>query len=216
MKHRSLHPTLAVALLALATSPGCTELPRTYSTWSGELLFEDSFDEGLGSHWKATGPGATVKGGALVVEGLRNHPLWLDRPLPRDVRIQFDAWAESDEGDIKVELAGDGESYTTSDNYIASGYVVIFGGWNNSTHKIVRRNEHGRAGATKDGPPLVPGRRYRIELTRQGGEIRWNVDGREWLTYTDNRPLDDDDHRFFAFSGWESRVRFDNLRIEGL
>ena len=41
-------------------------------------------------------------------------------------------WADSEEGDIKIELNGDGRSFAKSANYRPSGYVLVFGGWNNS------------------------------------------------------------------------------------
>ena len=106
----------------------CQELPRTYSTAaSARPIFSDDFQRPeLGPKWRVTGPGARVDGGALVVSGLRNHPLWLDVPLPDDVRIEFDATAATEQGDIKVEIAGDGASVATTTNYVASGYVVIF------------------------------------------------------------------------------------------
>ena len=208
----------ALAALALAAL-ACAEEPRTYSTLAAaeRPLFADAFDgSALAPAWRPTGPGARIEGGALVVEGLQNHPLWLSLELPDDVRIDFDAWSASDEGDIKVELAGDGVSAARSANYVASGYVIIFGGWNNELSAVVRRNEHGKERATTTAPRVEPGRRYHFTLLRQGGALRWEIDGRELLTYDDPNPLLGPGHRHFAFSGWESRVSFDNLVIRAL
>ncbi len=199
---------------------GCTEIPRTYSTRAaqGEVIFRDAFDRSeLGPDWKATGEGAYVRNGVLVVEGLRNHPVWLDRPLPDDVRIEFDAWAGSEEGDIKVELCGDGASWARSDNYIATGYVIIFGGWNNTRNVIARKNEHGRDRLESPAdPPVAPDRRYHFVITRSGHELLWEVDGKETLVYEDAQPLRGAGQNHFAFSGWEAEVHFDNLVIEAL
>jgi len=209
---------LALAACALAPS-GCEELPRTYSTRAedGVVLFRDDFErEQLGDAWAPSGPGATLDNGVLKVEDLRNHPVWLSLALPDDVRIDFDAWATTDEGDIKVELAGDGHSAATSMNYVATGYVVIFGGWNNSLNALVRRNEHGRSRETIGEPKVEPGTRYHFTIIRTGGELRWELDGREVLVYEDEAPLRGEGHDHFAFSGWEAQTHFDNLVIEAL
>ncbi|MCA9712040.1 MAG: hypothetical protein KDK70_39760, partial [Myxococcales bacterium] len=211
--------SLWLAALGLALPAGCEEVPRTYSTRAtqGTELFRDAFErDELGPDWAPSGPGARLEHGVLKVEDLRNHPVWLARPLPDDVRVEFDAWATSDEGDVKVELCGDGRSAATSMNYVATGYVVIFGGWNNSLNAIVRRNEHGRERETNTEPQVEPGRRYHFTLVRTGGELRWEVDGREVLSYEDEAPLRGEGHDHFAFSGWEAQTHFDNLVIEAL
>ena len=103
-------PSLLLLLPGLA---GCEELPRTYSTRAedGVVLFRDDFERSeLGPEWIQTGPGATLEHGLLKLEDLHNHPVWLERALPDDLRVEFDAWATTEEGDVKVELAGDGRS----------------------------------------------------------------------------------------------------------
>ena len=208
-------PCVALAVLA----GGCDEQPRLYSTRAadGEVIFRDAFDrEAPGEMWSATGPGAQIDNGMLVVSGIKNHPLWLNLPLPDDVRVEFDAWATTEEGDIKVELFGDGVSHATSPNYTASGYVVIFGGWNNSLSALVRKNEHGRQRVTTSEVKVMPDRRYHFVVTRTGTELRWEVNGQELLVYEDAQPLRGEGNDRFAFSGWESEIHFDNLVIEAL
>jgi hypothetical protein len=198
---------------------GCEEQSRTYSTRAedGVVLFRDDFERAeLGPDWNPTGPGATLENGVLKLADLHNHPLWLTRALPDDVRIDFDAWSTTEEGDIKVELCGDGKSAATSANYVATGYVVLFGGWNNTLNAIVRRNEHGRDRETITEPKVEPERKYHFTLTRSGGELRWELDGREILAYEDEAPLRGEGHDHFAFSGWEAQTHFDNLVIEAL
>lgn len=207
----------ALALAALAAC-ACEEQTRLYSTRAaqGRVILRESFDQGLGERWRPTGDGARVRDGMLVVEGLENHPLWLDLPLPDDVRIEFDAWATTDEGDIKVELFGDGVSFATTPNYIASGYVVIFGGWNNSLSALVRKNEHGRQRVTTSEMSVKPDERYHFVLTRTGTELHWEVNGQELLVYEDAQPLRGEGQDRFAFSGWQAQTHFDNLVIEAL
>lgn len=217
MKRQPITRALPRALVVLGLA--CAEEPRTYSTPGAEAtpIFSENFDSGsLGEAWRTTGEGARVEGGALVVEGLHNHPVWLTRELPDDVRIEFDATAEGEEGDIKVELAGDGVSFAKSASYTATGYVVIFGGWNNELNAIARRDEHGDDRKTKTEPKVEADRRYHFTLTRENGVLRWELDGQEVLVFEDEAPLRGPGQRHFAFNNWESRVRFDNLVIYAL
>lgn len=211
---------LLFALFALFTTTACKEQPRSYSTSTAgaRVIFQDDFNRGiLGKDWLTTGSGVTLDRGRLRLADLKNHPIWLRRELPDNVRIEFDAWAETEEGDIKVELAGDGTSYAQSASYTASGYVVIFGGWDNSVHVLARQNEHGddRIAVPAD-PKVEPDRRYRIAITRHGGELRFEVDGELIAELVDEDPLIGPGHQHFAFNNWEAPTRFDNLVIYAL
>ncbi len=211
--------TKAPALMLFFAGLACAEEPRTYSTPGAGAapIFSDNFDgERLSDNWRVTGAGAKIDSGALVVEGLHNHPVWLATELPDDIRVEFDAIAEGEEGDIKVEIAGDGTSFAKTASYTASGYVVIFGGWNNTINAIARRDEHGRDRRTTSKPKVEADRRYHFTLIRQHGALRWELDGQEVLAFEDKAPLVGAGHNHFAFNNWESRVRFDNLVIYAL
>ncbi|PRP92434.1 Farnesoic acid 0-methyl transferase [Enhygromyxa salina] len=216
--------TLRSSGIALCVVAGvlaaCQEIPRTYTTASAgaRVIFTDNFDRGvLGNDWLTTGSGPTLERGALRLADLHNHPVWLRKALPPDVRIEFDAWAETDEGDLKVELAGDGESYAKTASYTATGYVFILGGWNNSLNVIARRDEHGddRIAVPVD-PKIEPDRRYRVAITRRGGELRLELDGRLVAEMVDGAPLLGPGQDHFAFNNWEAPTRFDNLVIYAL
>ena len=207
-----------VVLMALMGS-ACDERPRTYSTMgdSSRLVYEDDFNRAeLGANWLATGDGMRIEGGELVVENAKNHPLWLKVPLPDDVRVEFDAWAATESGDIKFELAGDGTSYAKTVSYTASGYVMIFGGWDNKLSIIARRDEHGRDRKTRAAPAVEMEKRYHFVMTRTGDELRWELDGEEFLEMVDPVPLKGPENRYFAFNGWEAETHFDNLKIISL
>jgi hypothetical protein len=88
--------------------------------------------------WNNTAPegGWTLSEGQVHSKGTQNKALWLKTPLPDKVRVEFDAVSHSPDGDIKVEIFGDGREHE-------SGYVLIFGGWRNKINAIARLDEHG-------------------------------------------------------------------------
>lgn len=203
---------MTVGSVVLGTSmAGCRATPPAISA-----PFTDDFSrEGLGGDWLDTGGGYRVTDGQLAVAGAYNHPLWLRRRLPPDAVIEVDALSNSPSGDIKLELYGDGSSFDPDrGGYVSSGYVLIFGGWQNSLSVICRNNEHdeGRKAARADRP-VERGKRYRFTITRKGGNIDWRIDGAPFLAWTDPAPLEGPGHQHLAFNNWEADVRFDNLSI---
>ncbi|HEX8703517.1 MAG TPA: hypothetical protein VF815_32075 [Myxococcaceae bacterium] len=181
----------------------------------------DTFDRAeLGENWNATGPSAVrMENGALTVELVHNRPVWLTRPIPTNARIEFDAWTDDPQGDIKVEAWGDGRSFYAGDlryQYTATGYVFILGGWRNTQSVIARQTEHTPDRAVRDGQAVVPGKRYHFTITRRGGAIDWMLDGQPFLSLNDPSPLEGPQNQYFGFSGWKTKVHFDNLKIEPL
>jgi hypothetical protein len=182
---------------------------------------EDDFGrDTLGDAWNVTNPSATkLEDGALVVQGLGNRPVWLKKPIPENATIEFDVWGDSADGDIKVEAWGDGRAFYAGDprlQYTATGYVFIFGGWRNTQSVIARQNEHTNDRAVRDGAVVKPGQRYHFKITRRDGLLSWEVDGQPFLTLQDASPLYGPRNQYFGFSGWQSRVHFDNLKIQPL
>lgn len=187
-------------------------VPRPYS---------DDFDrETLGANWNATAPSAVrIDDGSARIEGAHNHPVWLTQPLPRDAVIELDAWSDSPAGDIKIEAWGDGQSFHTGDlhaAYTSTGYVFVLGGWNNTISAIARLHEHGRDRVARPDFRVVPGRHYHWKITRRGGQLTWEVDGKPFLELNDPNPLEGALHQYLAFGDWEAPLHFDNLRITPL
>jgi hypothetical protein len=206
-----MRPLLAAALLVIAS---CT--PQG-DPGIGPEGFRDDFDRPeVGAQWQTTGGPYAIRNGMLHVKGARNKPLWLRRTLPRNVRVQLDVRSDSPEGDIKLELFGDGTSKAEQISYTATSYVVIFGGWGNSLNVLARMNEHADDRAV--GPPykVVQGKTYHMKIERRGATITAWVDDHELAKMTDPNPLEGLGHDHFAFNNWQSELWFDNLRIESL
>ena len=179
--------------------------------------FVDDFERAqLGSHYKKTGGNWRIEGGQLHVRGAKNHPLWLLRTLPRDVRVEFDARSETQDGDIKVELFGDGASHAKHDSYRATSYVVIFGGWNNSKNVLARMDEHGADRVVGRPRKVRVGQTYHFRIERRGGTLTVWVDEEVLLKMEDPEPLWGRGHDHFAFNNWQSDLWFDNLKVTPL
>ena len=191
--------------------------------------FRDDFDRGeLGeTDWHSTSYGAYyIKNGKLCSSKPRNHPAWLKRRLPTNVRVEFDAQPLSTNADVKAEIFGDGCSFDTAGgNYTASGYVGVLGAHNNSEHWLVRLYEHGNDAkkTTLVGGPniasskLVSNHTYHVELSRSDGHtLQLIVDGVVVHSFDDPEPLTGPGHDHFGFNGWEPPVCFDNLVVTPL
>jgi len=175
--------------------------------------------------WIATAPGIWhIEGGRLCGEHARNHGLWLNRVLPVNARIDFDAVSQSPDGDIKAEFWGDGRSSATALSYTnATSYLTIFGGWHNKFHVLARINEHGNdrqeitVDPNSDDPrekAAVAGQSYHFRVERTDGKtIKWWVNGNEMFSWTDPAPLAGAGHDHFGFNDWDVKLCFDNLKV---
>jgi hypothetical protein len=212
-------PGPAAAALAALLVLGGTALGPTGCRPKDELImaeWRDTFDRtDLGPGWRDTGGGYRIDGGRLAARGAHNHPVWLRKRLPDDVTIDVDAHPTSADGDIKLELYGDGSSFDPDrGGYVSTGYVLIFGGWRNTLSIICRGDEHGEGRkATRAEPKVVAGRTYHFTITRRAGLLDWKIDGQPFLAWQDPRPLGGPGHEYMAFDDWESEVFFDDLVI---
>jgi hypothetical protein len=198
---------LTVAACKVKDPPPITE--RWSDDFARDVVGSSYYDTGS-KDWR-------VRDGALTGRGAHNHPLWLRKKIPRDVRIDVDVWSNTADGDIKVEIFGDGKSYDpNAGRYTATSYVVIFGGWKNSKSMIARQDEHGEDEVHRTTPRVEPGRKYHWTITRQGKVLDWLVDGEPFLRYEDKSPLEGAGHEYFGFNCWESDSWFDNLVVESL
>lgn len=215
MRRAALPGSLAVALVALAAL-GCSKKEPAPIT----ARWTDDFERAqVGDDYHATSNAYELVNGALSAQGAYNHPLWLKKKLPRDVVVELDVWSNTPDGDIKVELFGDGESHATSKGaYTATGYVFVFGGWNNSKSILARRDEHGVVGTDlveRTSPKVEPERRYHWKIVRRGGQVDWFIDDMQtpFLSFTDPEPLAGAGHEYFGVNNWQSDSWFDDLVI---
>lgn len=205
---------LATLVLLLAASCKQPDPPPIGDEWR-----DDFSRAAVGADYVATADVYRIKDGALNVTRGYNHPLWLRKKLPAEAAIELDVWSNSDEGDIKVEAWGDGESYAQDRGaYTASGYVFIMGGWGNSKSLIARGNEHGTDLKARNEPRVEKGKKYHWKIVRQGGRIDWFVDDMStpFLSYDDSRPYKGAGHEYLGFNNWESDLWFDNLVVKRL
>ncbi|MEM9489204.1 MAG: hypothetical protein AAGC55_08665 [Myxococcota bacterium] len=214
---RAAAVALAVFATVLASAAGGCKVedpPPITERWS------DTFErKNIGGNYYKTGGGYKIVDGTLLTAGSKNHPLWLRKQLPRDVTVEFDCWSNTPDGDIKIEIFGDGQSYDKDGGrYRATGYVLVMGGWNNSKSILARQDEHGKDMVSRRAPKVAIGQRYRWRIRRQDKRIDWWVDDMEtpFLSYEDPRPLAGAGHRYFGFNNWQSDARFDNLVITPL
>ena len=190
--------------------------------------FSDFFQRAeLGPDWFATSGAWRIEGGRLCGRGARNHPVWLRRRLPVNARIEFEASSASPDGDLKVELWGDGKSFAKGTSYTdATSYLAIFGGWRNQFHVLARIDEHAKDrpeikidpnGADLRARPVVANQTYHFKIERSDGKtLRWLVDDIELISFSDTKPLKGEGHENLGFNDWEVPVCFDNLKITAL
>ncbi len=182
----------------------------------------------LGPNWIQIKTNAwKVENGKLCVQNAHNHGIWLNRTLPVNARIEFDATPGTEDGDLKAEVWGDGVSYATGTSYTnATSYLTILGGWKNTLQVLARLNEHGpdrkeiKIDKDSDDPrqrPAQKGQTYHFKIERADGKtVRWSVDGIDFLTWNDPAPLAGQGHDHFGFNEWEAKVCFDNVKVTPL
>ena len=211
-------PVIAWAAVAAAALVAAGPLSSCLPTFGGDAPvgqpYSDDFEGGvLNAPWRSQGGSwriVPVEGGHAVSSiGDHNIPLGLDVPLSRNCRVEFDAWSDSSDVDIKMEIFGDGIRHE-------SGYIVIAGGWNNTLTVIARLDEHQPGRATKKAR-FEPRRRMHFVVERADGHtLTLDIDGRRILSYDDDAPLYGPRNNKLAFSAWESQVSYDNVVITPL
>lgn len=191
--------------------------------------FTDNFDRAeLGDDWRSTSYGAYfLRNNKLCIAKPRNHPLWLKRKLPTNVRVEFDATPTTANADVKTELFGDGCAFDVDGrDYTATSYVFVLGAHNNTEHWLARMSEHGpeakKTPLLAGAPSIATGKliaqtNYKIVLERTDGKtVSMKVDGTLVHEMADPQPMAGPGHDHFGFNGWDAPSCFDNLTITPL
>jgi hypothetical protein len=213
------HVTLAAALVLVACR--VQDPPPITEKWTDTFERDDP-----GTNYYQTGSGYAVISGALSARGAHNKPLWLRKKIPRDVQVDVTVWSNAPtdgkafDGDMKVELFGDGKSFDPDQgDYTSTGYVLVQGGWHNTESKIARGYEHGTDNfKDRRGDKVVPGQKYHWRITRKGKLLTWFIDDMTtpYMQWDDPLALSGPGHEYFAISNWESDSWFDDLTIAPL
>jgi hypothetical protein len=218
-KTTTVSPTPAKGAPSASAHP---EAPRITAAW------EDTFDRAeLGPDWNVLSPVWKIQNGKLCARGARNRGAWLNRRLPVNARIEVDVFAESAEGDLKVELWGDGATGATGSSYTnATSYLAVLGGWKNTKHVLARLNEHAADRLEIDVDPqsddermraVARGQPYHFKVERADGrKVEWSVNGVVYFDFTDPEPLTGPGHEHFGLNDWEAPVCFANIKITPL
>ncbi|HYR55417.1 MAG TPA: hypothetical protein VEM39_04815, partial [Myxococcaceae bacterium] len=126
--------------LLLVNLPLLHRLLRGAPEATVKLPYEDDFSSPatVAAHYFSTGGQWRTVAGELFSPGVKKNALWLKVKLPPNVVIDFDARSASAEGDIRVEVFGNGVDHL-------SGYELVQGGWSNTLSAIVRLDENARS-----------------------------------------------------------------------
>ncbi len=227
--HGDAAPHLAMVMPTPGPSGSSIRLfPPTMASGSAAAMAPALEAEDLGPNWRQAATNAWhIENGRLCGQRAMNHGVWLEKTLPVNARIEFDAISESPQGDLKAEVWGDGQSHATAISYTnATSYLTILGGWKNKFHVLARLNEHANdrrqinVDQQSDDPrekPVFAGQIYHFKIERSDGHtVRWSVNGLDYLSWDDPQPLAGMGHDHFGFNDWEVKVCFDNVKVTPL
>lgn len=196
-----------------------------------KLLWQDDFNGPLEGYVLeyAKKPGNVIedRDGRLVIDVDSGATVWLDKPLSGNLLITYTRRVEV--GDGKHDRLSDFNHFwmardpKNANLFTRSGkfedyddidmYYVGFGGNTNKTTRFRRYGDGQRLvlGEYLDAAHLLrPNRDYQVEIAVYKGCTRMRVDGQEYFSYRDPKPLTSG---YFGFRTTWSRQTIDNLRI---
>ena len=226
---KALSTALVVALaapLAQAADASCTDWGQR-----GALLYQDDYNGPLRNYVAeyAKKPGNTVENrdGRLLLDVDSGATVWLDKPLSGDILITYTRRVVVDGG--KNDRLSDFNHFWMAKDprntnlFTRSGkledydnlelYYVGFGGNTNKTTRLRRYGDGERVllGEFTDKAHLIePNRDYAVEIAVYKDCTRMRIDGQEWFSYRDPRPLTSG---YFGYRTTWSRQTIDDLKI---
>ena len=161
--------------------------------------------------WEMYGDGRNHSTGYLFLFGA-----WHNRES-RICKLDEHALAQDE---VRAQLAATARPYPRQMSFIEA-VGAFFNRW--SARRDLERIEKGEYWQ-RETPFVVKrldlkverGRTYHMAVTKQGGQIRWEIDGQLGLEMTDPAPLSGSGNDRFGFSSWANDAYFDNLRITAL
>ena len=205
---RSLFLKLTLCCLLLLENGACFNFNNHFEVMKSPYINNFSSAH-LGHEWLKQGGSWNIDQSALHSSGDQNIPLWLNINLPKNVIVELTVWSESSAVDTKLEIFGDGLRHQ-------SGYIVIFGGWNNKITTIARLDEH-QKGRIEKRTHWQANQRYQWRIERRDGHtLKFFVDDQLIVKYKDKDPLYGYKNNKLGFSNWKSQVYYDNLKITPL
>lgn len=212
------HGAILVLVALAGLGIGCKKGGGDAVDWKsgftgGQLVFEDDFARAeLGPSWKAEGPSWRLVDGWAHDDRAENAGLWLNTPLPERARIEFKTRSEFPEGNRP--FAGDTKCEVfCSEQKHQTGYILIFGGWQNTINTVARLDEHGKDRLEETQRRVIAGKTYTWTIVRTDDTLRWYLDGQPFLRYKDPNPLKG---KYFGFNNWQANVFFDDVKVWAL
>lgn len=202
---------LFVFLVFAACKGGKVEEKADISVKKGNLVFSDDFNrDELGRSYTVQGGDWKIEDGEVVSVTAKNRNLVLSGiELPQNGIVELTMWSESEGVDVKFNLWGDGKIHDHGD-----GYSFILGGWSNRVSVISKLHEHEKKRSEEKKTRLQKGERYKVKVVRNGSKIKWFVNDKLFLDYSDEDPLKvEKGFKRLSFGNWKSEVHFDDLRI---
>jgi hypothetical protein len=185
-------------LVKAAQYPEAHFLPASW-----KLAWADDFDRAeLGADWQVLKGSWSVKDGQLVTTG---GSLLTTRKFPGLQRLEFRASVTPNPGisDLSpfIHCGPAGHS---------SGYLLQFGGNNNSVNSIQRK---GNVLAKNSDVRIEAGKVYTIVAEFDGSTIRLTVDGKIVMQHADPQPLVGPANEQVGFYVHEGAVKIDQVKV---
>ena len=209
-----------VAMKALATDPAARyetvkELQADIEGYQNGMVWhllvdEDFSDADVLSRWEVVGGKCTVENGELRLSGGEPQMLLLKRPVPGDVRIEFECCQTGSYlNDLGCILSGIRREHGW--DTAVSGYQFKYGAFNNSLNVLARRDIN--VCLKPAVSPIVRDEMIRVLVERMGSRLRLVINDQEIIKFIDPAPLSGPDRTLVGLLGWVAETVYTRIRI---